>query len=993
MNKNLQCPTKVAYALAVTVALSVPLPMPSALAQGTNAPTEPAKLEKMVVTGSNIPTAETVAAAPVETVSTVELQKAASMDVLDALKKLSPSFSGNGNYGQTVNNGGGGEAYIALRNLSTLVLLDGQRLAGSAFSSGTAVDLNTIPVAMIERIEVLKDGASAIYGSEAIGGVVNIVTKKNFTGAEIGGRYGFATGKGSVSEQRAYVVAGTSNEKSSFTAGAQYYRMDPLRSSDRDIACADTSVLLSKGLMPPSYISPTYPGRVDNYILAGSPLAKGAPGYNPAITTPPVDPGVTYNTMADYLAAHPGVYIPISTTPLGQAVDAAYTRLGSSGAAAGWPMLNTPMLGTYSIQSQDRRQAFANGRYELSGKELELYASFLYANTLAEAALAPSPMSSLANGGVQIAADSPINPFQKALGLNAAGTPRVRTRFLDLGNRWYENQSDFYHFVGGLKGSFEGGYTYDIAYNYNRNDQLQLTKDAPNGAALELATKANTDPALAAAGYSQLTDPSGPVKLFNPFALPGGNDPRTIEALRTTEFEMGMSELWGVNANITGEPFKLPAGPLQFAIGGGFYTESLTIDYDGLTKMGKLIGFNQAFPTPPGHRDAWAGYVETRIPITSEEKNVTGLYSLTLTAAGRVEEFSPGGNSAVPKVGLRWQPIDKELTVRATYSKSFLAPNVWELFGAPVVSYDVVNAGGNGQVQMNWISNPKLKPADAQNWGAGIVASPDFLKGLTVSIDYYRINTKNDVYRVGAQAVADSLNANGSASEFASTFVFDDGSRLTTPAPNQVTVANWGSAGRPYRNGAKQETDGLDIRVDYELNTESAGRFSFFAASSVLFNYKYSDPLIGGPYQYAGQFTDEGPAGGAQGTLPDFVINAGVSWQYRDFTATAIGRYIPSVDDLGDMHPSAGSPVNDYTVSGNKWVVPSFFSVDLQLAYEFGKGKTEKSWYDGTRLAVGCNNISDEQPPFISSAFEDNTDKSTYGILGRFVYFEISKKF
>lgn len=964
--------------------------LPSLHAQDTNAPTE---MKPVVVTGSLIPTAETVGAAPVDTVGLEQIQKVGTQNVLETLKKLNPAFAGNGNVGQTLNNGGGGEAYVYIRNLATLVLLDGRRLANSAFSSGSAVDVNTLPVAMIERIEILKDGSSALYGSEAIGGVVNIITKKNYSGVEIGGRYGFATDKGNTSETRAYVIGGTTTDKSSFVAGAQYYFSDPLLSKDRQVGSQGIADLLAAGVFPPTYVSPTYPGRVDNYILAGSPFAVGAPGYNPAITRPPVDPGVTYNNMAAYLAAHPGVYLPISSTPVGMALDTAFAGLGSSGAAAGWPLINTAQLGTYSIQSQDRRQFFANGSHELFGKQMELFGNFLYANTISQGALAPSPMSSLAIGNVTIAADSPINPFQKDLGLNAAGSPRVRTRFMEVGTRWYDYQNDVYHFVTGLKGSFDSGYTYEFAYNYNRNDSQANTRNYVNGSALELATKANPDAALAARGLSALSDTLGPVPLFNPFALPGGNDPRTIEMLRATEMNTGVSELWGADGHVTGSPFSLPAGKVSFAVGGAFYSESLAIDYDGLTRLGKLVGGNQAVPMPPGRRDSWAGFIEARIPITSEEKNIPLVRSLEITAAGRYETFDPGGDSAVPKVGLRWQPFDKQLTLRGTYSQSFNAPNVWQLFGAPAVSYDTVNAGGTGQVQMQWLSNPNLRPADATTWGLGFVASPDFAKHLTVSLDYYHIKTENDVYRVGAQAVADSLNAYGSASEFAPTFIFDDGSRLTTTAPNQVTVANWGSAGRPYRNGSSQETDGLDLRADYELPTENWGKISFYAAGNVLFNYKYSDPLIGGPYQYAGQFTDNGPAGGAQGTLPDFSINTGLSWDYRNFTYTVNARYIPGVTDLGDLHPSAASPVNNYTQNGLPWQVPDYYTIDMQLAYEFGKNKVEKKWYDGTRIAIGCNNITDNLPPLIASASEDNTDKSTYDILGRFVYFEISKKF
>ncbi|MDW8310488.1 MAG: TonB-dependent receptor plug domain-containing protein [Verrucomicrobiales bacterium] len=182
---------------------------------------EATALPPVIVTGSYIPTAETVGPTPVETIGAAEIERTGAQDVLALVKKLSTGFSGNGNTGQEINNGGTGESYIALRNLQTLVLINGHRLGNSSFSSGQLVDLNTIPLAAIERIEILKDGASALYGSEAVGGVVNIITKKNFSGVEVSGRYGFATGKGTFTEQRASLVGGLATDNASFTAATQ----------------------------------------------------------------------------------------------------------------------------------------------------------------------------------------------------------------------------------------------------------------------------------------------------------------------------------------------------------------------------------------------------------------------------------------------------------------------------------------------------------------------------------------------------------------------------------------------------------------------------------------------------------------------------------------------------------------------------------------------------------------------------------------------------
>ena len=162
---------------------------------------------------------------------------------------------------------------------------------------------------MIERIEVLKDGASALYGSEAVGGVINIITKKNYNGAEISGRVGFPTESTSndLLEYRASVVAGASNEKASFTAGAQYYHMDPLLTKDRRLASLGNTDRAAMNLEAASYISPSFPGKVQartnslgsinvkSFFLAGSPFLQGQPGYNPNLTTPPVFPGQSFS--------------------------------------------------------------------------------------------------------------------------------------------------------------------------------------------------------------------------------------------------------------------------------------------------------------------------------------------------------------------------------------------------------------------------------------------------------------------------------------------------------------------------------------------------------------------------------------------------------------------------------------------------------------------------------------------------------------------------
>jgi iron complex outermembrane receptor protein len=422
----------------------------------------------------------------------------------------------------------------------------------------------------------------------------------------------------------------------------------------------------------------------------------------------------------------------------------------------------------------------------------------------------------------------------------------------------------------------------------------------------------------------------------------------------------------------------------------------LTLETDGLTAAGLVPGLNQALPFPGGKRDSWGLFAEFEIPVFSPDYNLPAFHAFSVTAAVRHESLDPGGDATVPKVGIKWQPVDEQWTVRGSYSESFIAPTIYSLFGPAQGSVPQFSVQGvSAQYQTTWISNPDLQASKSYNYTAGIVLTPKFADNkLTVSVDYYNVEVKGGVFRLSEQSMVDDLNAYGSNSQYARYFQFDDGSVLTTPAPNQITESNWGNMGVPLSNGADQWTSGLDIMATYRLDTEQVGSFTFFVNANVLFYYKYADPVAGGPYHYEGEFTDNSSGvPGANGTLPDFVIIPGVSWEFKDFTYTVNAKYIPEVTDLGDMHASLGSPINNYTLDGSIWTIPSYFTIDMQVAYEIGKSREDKRWFDGTRLAVGVYNITDEDPPFISSSFEDNTDKATYDLMGRFVYFEVSKKF
>ena len=981
----------------------------SSQAQDTNAPQV---MKPVVVTGSFIPTAETVGPAPVAVVSAAQINAAGQQDILSSLTKLDPAFSGSGNIGQVANNFSivgavpSGEANVAIRNLPTLVMLNGVRLPNSALSGGQLVDLNNIPISIVDHVDILKDGASALYGSDAVGGVVNVITRKNWTGTEISGRVGFPTRSDSndIMERRASVITGAAADDYSFFAGAQYYAIDPLLSKDRPVASMSIPDLLAKNILPPAYFSPSFNGRVQDgngsYILAGSQFAAGGQGYNPGLNTPPVFAGQVFsgaNAVANYNAyaiAHgyvdptgqgQGPYIPLGITPLGSQLDALDPN-GDLGLNGLYPLLNTTAFGTHTIQSQDRRNFFGDFEHDLYGKNLQFFGTFLYANNVSRGELAPSPVVSLPLYNIFVPANNIYNPFGIDLGASptqtGAGTPRIRSRFTDSGNRIFEAQSDTYHIVGGLKGEISPKYDWVASYNYNRADQTYFTRNAINGIGLNAALAGT------------LTDANGnPLPEYNIFAEPGfngANAAQTVDTIKTTLFQSGVSELWGVDAHIHGQPFDLPAGPFDAVAGIQYVFESLSLSVDGLSQLGMVPGLNQQFPFSGGQRDREAVFAEIRIPIFSEKMNVPGAYSLDLDVQGRYERIFPGGDSGVPKIQARWQPIDKQVTVRGGYGQSFIAPSIYNLFGPDFVSNPVlvIPGGGVGQVQTQTRSNPNLPPSEAENWNAGIVYSPKQIKGLTVSVDYYYVNQDHVVTSDTVGSVA-SLNALGSASPWAPGFFFADGTQLTTTAPNQVTVDNFGNLLLTNQAVASLRTDGLDMSASYELPTDSAGKFTFLGNANWIHNFEVRSGPGRGYQRYEGQWTANFAT--AQSLIPDYRINVGLTWEYMDFTYNIMAHYIPSVTDMGFLHPEVAAPFQGFTVNNEPFKVDAYYTIDMQLAYKFGPKWGR--YLNGTRLAVGCNNVTDTDPPLIASAIEDNTDKGTYDILGRFIYFEVSKTF
>src|SRR5438874_293240 len=647
-------------------------------APGAPAPAGEAMAERVIVTGSNIPTSEETGPTAVDTYRTEDIQKLGVVNQTDLLNKL--PIEAGGTINQNIANGGDGSVIPNLRGLlpkETLVLVDGKRVAPNA--NGVGVDINLIPFPMIDRIEILKDGASAIYGSDAIAGVFNIILKHKFRGLEIGGTVG-NTNLGASNDAReteAWLIAGTGDDKTDILIVADGYSRDAIFSRDRNLTSNAQAIPFGGG----DGRSSNSPGKIvtsdGTFILLpniASPTPHSAPN---ALTSP--------------------FYIP-------RPFD------GHNG-----PIYNSDFFAynfaalTPAIPNADRQSFYGSFTRDLCDKYLTVFADFKYTRSFFNAEAAPTPFTpdpfhtALGTGfsptGISVPISNAFNPFTVGDTTLPTGTPfagipvttGVKYRGLEFGNRVSPTTKHDMLFDFGLKGEMGefGDYfktwNWEVGFRYSRNDGQDLSVGEVSQPGLRDALL-DTDPHTA----------------FNPF---GGffrqNTAQARQRVYVTLHNSGEYELPIYYATINGDLFSLPAGPVSFAIGGEYDAPRFTRDRDALNNTFNTIGSvdGQSFRV---NRDIWGIYEEVRVPFTSPTWNFPGFYSFEVDFAEREEWYSnntsavlPSGlfpavpafhstyNAQKPKISLRWQPIDPKyigaVTLRGSYTEAFHAPTLGEL--------------------------------------------------------------------------------------------------------------------------------------------------------------------------------------------------------------------------------------------------------------------------------------------------------------------------
>lgn len=942
--------------------------------------------EEVIVTGSRIRQNPVDAVAPLQTATAADIARSGEVSVADYLQRLPISGSAinrsnnaSGNLGFPPDGGGigAGASEIDLRYLGSkrvLVLVDGKRWVRGSSASGVsgAVDLNTVPTAAIERIELLQDGASPIYGSDAIAGVVNIITRSDYSG------FNMETNQAMFDEGDGYtqdysLSFGTGAERSRVFLAASYTRQDAVYSRDRELS---------------------------REVIYGAPPGVGGSSNSPQGRFIFLDPrgDVNGDGKPDVIniTLNNGVLNDGVTLPHYNPNNPASGDFHAFGTADRFNF--RPY--NYLVTPNQRVNLFGKAEYDLADNVVfKLTAAYTNRKSSNQAAPNPLPMGSDAGAGfyldnIFIPADQRYNPF----GIDLDGRTNLITigrRPLEAGPRIFDQTVDTWLVSGTFSGDLQFGARpmyWDVSLNWGKNNASQLGHNIFNSRKLALALGPEAA-CLAVPGCV-------------PFNIFGGQGPNgegsiTREMLdwaTFTQSDQSAQELNDITANVSGDLFNLPAGPFAYALGVEYRKETGSFTPDAMVQAGETADVPAA-PTA-GETRVREAYLELRAPLLGD---LPAIKRLELSAAVRYSDYDNIGSDNVLKGGIYWRVVD-DVAVRANYAEGFRAPNIGELFNSgsrfdsnindPCSNYSTNGSATvrancaalgvpasftqiNQQISVQTGGNENLQPETSKTWTVGFTYNPSWAENagwiddLTFDVNYYDIELEDAIQALSAQIQLNNC-VNTLSSLFCNGIVRGPGGSITAFA-NQLT------------NIGRIETDGIDWTVTLATPEKNWGALRFQWANTYLGGYKEftlgTDGLVG--TERAGIEVGSPTRGYVR-----YKSTFAVDWLVHDFVTSLTLRYLSELTEicpgalvdagLANLCSSPGDLTNK---------MDSRVYTDLQVSW------TPALFDRQLQLAVGVNNLLDEDPPPCLSCDLNNYDGTLYPVPGRFFHARAALKF
>lgn len=939
-----------------------------AFAPGVQA--QDAELEQIVVTGSRIARPDYESASPVVTVGQQLFAQTGSGSVdtvINALPQFVPSITSTSN-----NPSNAGQSNIDLRGLGSnrvLVLMNGRRIV-PANGTGT-VDLNLLPSSLVKNVEIISGGASAVYGSDAISGVVNFKLKNDFEGLEFDGNYG-RTDLGDGEEYQATVSAGTkfADGRGRIMGAVSYADRSEVTNGDRDFS------KVALGWDGERFV-PVGSGTIEE----GRVTVAGDPAVIEALFNSYGFPGVTQTTYGFNLD---GTLFTLGTGAPGSVLNfkgpqtAAYNDASFSYNFAPPNYLQLPL---------ERTSVFLDGDFELTDR-LTVYAQGIYADYTADTALASTPLSNVFT--------PPTNPFIPAdlqQLLDSRDNPGARfpltRRMTEIGPRTESNEYEVYQAILGLSGDLFADWTFDVYGSLGKVDVSTVQNGNVSREAWETLTFA-ADGGVALCGG------------FNPFGA-GAISPECAAFISRTTTLTEEVEQNIIEATASGSLFELPAGKVMASVGYLYKEDSYEFSPDDtLARVlpdGRfdIAGFNAALPVS-GDTDSNEVFAEVLVPIL---KDVPGAKRLDLTLGYRYADYSTVGGVDSYKGELMWRPV-APLSLRGSYQRAVRAPSVSELFSPQVPNFpsysnpdpcSVTSAARTGanaaavrtlclaqgipaslidsynfnNTQVEGLSggNPDLFEETADTFTAGFTfQSPSdnpWLSSLQLSVDYYSIEIEDYVTSVPARTFIARCYDPAYNPTFAASNVFcgffdrraEDGNIINA----LESLANVGAI----------ETSGIDVQIDWAADM-GPGRFTMNWIVTFLDEWRIQE-IPGDPFTSL-----EGTTAyfGAGDSFPEEKSTMNLAYKMGGLGFSAQWRYIGKMDDIGE--PGFELDSRNY--------------FDLTASYAFGEGPL-----DGLTARLGVINVADEDPVLYPSSQQANTDPTIYDVLGRRYFLNLNYKF
>ncbi|GAB2190560.1 TonB-dependent receptor [Sessilibacter sp. MAH1] len=933
-------------------------------------------LEEVVVTGTRIRQDPLSQGSPVVTLTAKDLDRSGLTSLGDFLQRLTASggglnsrFNSSGNFGFPPDGGGigAGASQIDLRYLGsnrTLVLVDGVRWVNGSSASGvsSAVDLNTIPTAIIERIEVLEDGASSIYGSDAIAGVVNIITKKDFEGFEIEA-YSGAYDEGDGENNEINLSIGSHGEKSRIFLNIGYVNSNDVLAADRDQASTPIP-----------------------FVTNGLGGSSGTPQGRFVFTDPNtgIDVDCTINNGVT------GVPRYDASNPCGPNDDF-------------HPFTNADRFNfspfNLVLAPNERTNIYTQAQYDLT-PTTTFTLKGLFNNRKSTNQAAPEPLfigPEAGNGNlldtISVDASNPFNPFGFTIDANTNPFFFGR-RPLEGGPRVFEQDVNTFYVSAGLQGQFEladRNFYWDVNFSRSQNRADQIKTGGYNSARIRQALGPIED----------CTDPCVPLNFFG--GQGDGTGTITQEQLDYISFvqkDVSEQELSDISANISGTLFNLPAGAFAFAAGVEYREQDGFFQPDAVVVAGESAGVPST-PTRGGF-DVEEYYLELQVPILA---NLPGADLLDLSLALRTSDYSTFGSESTGKVGFKYRPV-KNLLIRGSVSEGLRAPGIGELFGSaarfdqtladpcsdllgtqpgstPADSQTIANCQAlgvpvdgsyvqfNNQISVTTGGNRQLQQEESDSFTLGFVYdadwvdNQDWIEQFTVEGTYYDHEIEGAIQALDAQ-----VQLEGCINTLDPTLC----SGITRTAGGVINGFS-----NQLTNIGGIETSGYDLTFTYLSPTYNFGQVKLTWQNTFLDEYVEQVPTSTGFIDVHLEGTETGDP---EQAYPELKSTLTAELFYDNWAFAATFRYIDEVTE--DCTGLAGLGLCSNEAAELNTLDETLY-VDLAASWSV-PSDTEIT------ISAGLLNVTDEDSPTCFSCALNGFDATTYDVPGVFGYVRFNVK-